>query len=120
MGAGVSVSQLGQLGVVSGTALAVILARRLQEGDLHGHLHRALQYFPVAGVASRILDKYYIAGGKAADQPFKSLPLPGVQFNRDLLELTVAANFVEVFLAKEGHDGVVGVNYLEKIHTPTL
>ena len=28
-----AVSQLGQLGVVSGTLLAVVLARRLQEGD---------------------------------------------------------------------------------------
>jgi len=32
----------------------------------------------------------------------------------------VAANFVEVFLAKEGHEGMVGINYLEKIQTPTL
>src|SRR5208337_4824587 len=44
MGAGVSswrlaqaVSKLGQLGVVSGTALDVILARRLQDGDPGGH-----------------------------------------------------------------------------------
>ena len=42
MGAGVSgwrlaraVSSTGQLGVVSGTALDVLLARRLQEGDAH-------------------------------------------------------------------------------------
>jgi NAD(P)H-dependent flavin oxidoreductase YrpB (nitropropane dioxygenase family) len=27
---------------------------------------------------------------------------------------------VEVFLAKQGHDGLVGVNYLEKIQLPTL
>jgi len=25
-----------------------------------------------------------------------------------------------VFLAKEGHDGLVGINYLEKIQLPTL
>ena len=30
----------------------------------------------------------------------------------------MAANFVEVFLAKEGHDGVVGINYLRKIELP--
>ena len=28
----------------------------------------------------------------------------------DLQELTVVANFCEVYLAKEGHDGVVGIN----------
>ena len=39
---------------------------------------------------------------------------------RELVQLTVAANFVEVYLAKEGHAGVVGINYLEKIQLPTL
>ena len=46
MGAGVSawqlaraVSQTGQLGVVSGTALAAILVRRLQTGDPDGRRH---------------------------------------------------------------------------------
>ena len=38
---------------------------------------------------------------------------------RPWISLTVVANFVEVFLAKEGHDGVVGVNYLEKIQMTT-
>ena len=115
-----AVAQQGQLGVVSGTALAVILARRLQAGDPGGHMRRALARFPVAGVAQRIVDKYFIAGGKPHDQPFKALPMPAVQFNRELLELTVASNFVEVFLAKEGHDGLVGINYLEKIQVATL
>jgi NAD(P)H-dependent flavin oxidoreductase YrpB (nitropropane dioxygenase family) len=35
-------------------------------------------------------------------------------------ELTAVANFVEVFLAKEGHNGLVGINFLEKIQLPTL
>ena len=34
-------------------------------------------------------------------------------------DLIVAANFVEVFLAKEGHSGVVGVNYMEKLQMST-
>ena len=38
----------------------------------------------------------------------------------DLLKLTVAANFCEIFLAKEGHDGVVGLNLLEKVQLPNL
>jgi nitronate monooxygenase len=32
----------------------------------------------------------------------------------------VAANFVEAYLAGEGHEGLVGINYLEKIQPPTL
>jgi len=40
--------------------------------------------------------------------------------NRDLEKLIVAANFVEVFLAKEGHDNPIGINYLYKIQWPFL
>lgn len=43
-----------------------------------------------------------------------------VQPNRMLEDLLVAGNFVEVYLAKEGHRGAVGINYLEKIQLPTL
>ena len=127
MGAGVSnwrlarsVSQLGQLGVVSGTALDVILARRLQQGDPDGDMRRAIARFPISGVAQRVLDHYFIPDGKPAAQPFKPIPLPAQTPGRALVELTVLANFVEVFLAKKGHRGQVGINYLEKIQLPTL
>jgi NAD(P)H-dependent flavin oxidoreductase YrpB (nitropropane dioxygenase family) len=46
--------------------------------------------------------------------------MPTLRPRPALVELTVLANFVEVFLAKEGHDGPVGINYLEKIQLPTL
>ena len=127
MGAGVSdwrlaraVSLAGQLGVVSGTALACILVRRLQIGDPEGQMRHALEHFPLPGVAARILADYYIPGGKAANAPFKLTPLPSLQPGADFLALTVAANFAEVFLAREGHTGLVGINYLEKIQFPTL
>ena len=127
MGVGVSdwrlakaVSQLGQLGVVSGTGLSVLLARRLQQGDLGGHMRRAIAQFPVPGVAQRILDQHFIEGGKPAGQPFAPTPMPNLHLGQALTELTVVANFVEVFLAKEGHGGVVGINYLEKVQVPTL
>jgi nitronate monooxygenase len=127
MGAGVSdwrlaraVSRAGQLGVVSGTALACILARRLQVGDLDGQMRRGLEHFPVPGVAARIVADYYVPGGKPADAPFKLTPLPSLQPSPEFVALTVAANFVEVFLAKDGHDGLVGINFLEKIQFPTL
>ena len=127
MGAGVSgwrlaraVSKTGQLGVVSGTGLDVILTRRLQQGDRGGHVRRALSRFPIAGVAQRILDRYFIAGGKAEGEPFRSKPVPAAKPSRHLTELLVASNFAEVFLAREGHKGPVGINYLEKIQLPTL
>lgn len=127
MGVGVShwplaraVSTQGQLGVVSGTALDLLLARRLQAGDPDGHLRRALAHFPFPEIAGRILATYFVPGGKAADQPFRGVPLGSLHPPRELAELTVAANFVEVFLAKEGHAGVIGINYLHKVQLPTL
>ncbi|GAA2655067.1 nitronate monooxygenase [Paractinoplanes durhamensis] len=113
-----AVSQAGHLGVVSGTALEVVCARRLQQGDLGGDVRRALSRFPVPGVAERILRTYYVAGGKAATAPFRPVLRFSLQPSRALAELTIAANFVEVFLAKEGHDGLIGINYLRKIDLP--
>jgi len=128
MGVGVSdwklanaVSRRGHLGVVSGTGLAVVLARRLQLGDLGGHIRRAMEHFPIAGVAQRVLKEFFIPGnGKAPDKPFRHTRGPELHEARPATDLTVLANFVEVFLAKEGHAGKVGVNYLEKIQIPTL
>jgi nitronate monooxygenase len=127
MGAGVSnwrlahaVSSLGQLGVVSGTALDQILARRLQDGDIGGHMRRAIARFPFPKMAQRILEKYFIDGGKAKDEPYKTLPMFAKENPRDLQELCIVSNFVEVNLAREGHDNPVGMNYLEKIQMPHL
>ncbi len=127
MGAAVSdwrlanaVSRTGQLGVISGTALDAILARRLQLGDPGGHMRRALEAFPIPDVAKRIIDKYFIDGGKDEDTPFITKPMISHKASQLTNELLVAANFVEVFLAKEGHDNPVGVNFLEKIQIPTL
>ncbi len=115
-----AVSQTRQLGVVSGTALAVVLARRLQLGDPDGRLRQALQHFPFPGMAKRVLADHFIPGGKAVNEPFKLTAMPTLNSRPALVELTVVANFVEVFLAKEGHDGIVGINFLEKIQLPTL
>lgn len=115
-----AVALRGQLGVVSGTALAVTLARRLQLGDPDGSLRHALAHFPLAGVAARLLQTYFIPGGKPEPAPFKLTPMPTLAPGALFTELTVAANFAEVFLAKEGHEGLVGLNLLEKIQLPTL
>lgn len=127
MGAGVSwwhlanvVSRLGQLGVVSGTALDLILARRLQDGDPGGHCRRAMEQFPFPEMTRRILEKYFNDGGRKPGQPYKSVPMHALKSPRLAQELCIVSNFVEVFLAKEGHDGPVGINYLEKIQLPHL
>lgn len=114
-----TVSRLGQLGVVSGTALDVVLARHLQLGDLTGDIRRAVAAFPAPDLAGRIMDRYYIEGGKPADRAFVSVPMYSADPKRRSNELAVLGGFVEVFLAKEGHDGLVGINFLEKIQLPT-
>src|SRR5512132_1228657 len=115
MGAAVSnwklaqaVSRLGQLGVVSGTALDTVFTRRLQDGDPGGHMRRAMSAFPIHGVAERALRKFYLPYGRAADQPYRLLPMYRQHVSRERQQLTMLANFVEVFLAKEGHSNPVG------------
>jgi nitronate monooxygenase len=61
------VSKLGQLGVVSGTALDSLFVRRLGDGDPGGHMRRGLDAFPFPEMAQRIWEEYYIPGGKAAN-----------------------------------------------------
>jgi nitronate monooxygenase len=127
MGVGVSswqlakaVAEQGQMGVVSGTALDVVVARRLQQGDPDGHVRRALSEFPLRDMAERVEQTYFVPGGVPAGAPLRQVPMLGLDSPQRRLELVVVANFVEVFLAKEGHDGLVGINYLEKIQLPTL
>ncbi len=115
-----AVSSEGQLGVVSGTALDVVLARRLQRGDEGGHMRRALEAFPVPEVAGRIVDRYFVPDGTPHGVRLGTKPMHKMQQSRHVEELLVASNFVEVFLAKEGHGNPVGINYLEKVQIPTL
>ncbi|MET9610075.1 nitronate monooxygenase [Streptomyces sp. NPDC006512] len=127
MGVGVSgwrlaraVSVTGQLGVVSGTALDVVLARVLQTGDPGGHARRALAAFPLPELARTALDCYFREGGLPDDRtPMRTSPRLRANGGSPAEVLTVLGNFVEVWLAKEGHDGVIGINYLEKIQLAT-
>ncbi|MGO0576948.1 nitronate monooxygenase [Ornithinimicrobium panacihumi] len=116
-----SVSEAGHLGVVSGTAMDAVISRVLQDGDPGGHYRRALAHFPSQAMAERVLDKYFIEGGKAPDTPYKPIPKLTLETARAGQELAVVGNFAEVWLAKEGHGGVVGINCLEKVQmaTPT-
>ncbi len=113
-----AVSTAGELGVVSGTALDVVCARRLQSGDPGGHMRRALAHFPDLAMARRVMKQYYVHGGKAADASFAAVPRFTVTPARALQELTVVGTFCEVWLAKEGHSGAVGINFLRKIELP--
>ncbi|WP_404422553.1 nitronate monooxygenase [Nibricoccus sp. IMCC34717] len=127
MGIGVSswrlanaVARMGELGVVSGTALTTVVTRRLQTGDPEGDIRRALAAFPYPDIAKEVLERYFVEGGIGPKDAFRLAPMPSLTPSATLDRLTVATCFVEVFLAKEGHSGVVGMNLLEKIQTPNL
>ena len=114
-----AVSLTGQLGVVSGTALDTVIARRLQDGDIGGHIRHALEKFPVLAIARRVLRRYFRPTGRAKGQPYKLVPNLSLRPSTAALELSIVANFAEVWLAKESHDGLVGINYLEKVQMAT-
>ena len=127
MGVGVSnwrlaqaVSKLGQLGVVSGTALDSLFARRLADGDLGGHMRRGLDAFPFPDMARRVWQEYFVPGGKPAGASYPCVPMHQKRDPRKLVELCMVSNFVEVFLAREGHKNPVGINFLEKVQMPHL
>lgn len=115
-----AVSRLGQLGVVSGTGIETILARRLQLGDPDGEVRRALAHFPFPAVVERVLADYFVEGGKPEGAPFRLVPKAALKPGPRFVEPVVLGAFAEVFLAKAGHDGFVGINLLEKIQLPTL
>jgi NAD(P)H-dependent flavin oxidoreductase YrpB (nitropropane dioxygenase family) len=127
MGVGVSswmlaqaVSMRGQLGVVSGTALDSLFVRRLQDGDIGGHLRRALEKFPIPEVSAEVLKRYFLPEGRPEGQPYKAVPMYKQVVGRVRHQLTMLANFAEVYLAKEGHDNPVGINLLTKVQMPNL
>ncbi|HLV24948.1 MAG TPA: nitronate monooxygenase [Gemmatimonadales bacterium] len=127
MGTGVSnwtlanaVSRIGQLGVVSGTVLDTILVRRLQDGDVGGHIRRAMEHFPMPEVSETVLRRYFLPDGRPAMQPYKLLPMYKQVVSTARQQITMLANFVEVYLAKEGHCNPVGINLLTKVQMPNL
>jgi nitronate monooxygenase len=115
-----SVALEGQLGVVSGTGISLILISRLAAGDPDGKMREALSQFPFQEHAQKVLDTYYVPGGNPPGVPHRVPPMYTIHPPRELDMLTVIANFVEVFLAKQGHSGVVGINLLEKVQLPNL
>ena len=127
MGIGVSnwrlanaVARCGQLGVVSGTVVDTLLVRRLQDGDVGGHMRRALAALPIPQLGDELLKRYFQPHGRAAGAPYRLLPMYKQSVSAARQRVTVAAAFVETWLAREGHDKPVGMNLLTKVQMPNL
>lgn len=115
-----AVSRCGQLGVVSGTGIDTVVLRRLQDGDPGGHMRRAIERFPLPQIAEEVIQRYYLPEGRAPGTPYKLLPMFKQTISKTRQQIAMLGAFVEVFLAKEGHDGPVGLNLLTKVEMPTL
>ncbi len=131
-------------GTVSGTGLDWVYVRLLQLGDPGGHVRRAFKAFDdtfLTGIGKKILDRYFIKGGKAPASHFKNppqqllramdgsdvIPLPShpeepvpLALDHDTIELLIATGFAEVWLAKEGHTGKLFINFLKKVELPLV
>lgn len=136
MGVGVShpglanaCSREGMLGVVSGIESEVQMIRRLQNGDADGKIREALSKFPDQKFADWIVSSYFVEGGidpkdryahKVFTSPFVDSNKVMTFSNTDLEKMLVASNFVDITLAKEGHDNPVGLNLLYKVKWPLM
>jgi NAD(P)H-dependent flavin oxidoreductase YrpB (nitropropane dioxygenase family) len=96
------------------------MVRRLADGDEGGHVRRAMEAFPFPEVVAQVLERYFKPHGREEGEPYPNLPMFRQTVKKARLQLTVLANFVEVRLAKEGHDGQVGINLLTKVQMPNL
>ncbi len=109
------------LGVVSGIGLAVTMVNRLRRGDLD--TRAALEAFPVLWMAQEIIEEHWLnPDSKLPSKP--EILVTGTEKKKAaLIRMLVVANFVEVWLAKQGHSSPIGINYLEKIqltHLPEI
>lgn len=121
LGAGISgwklvnrVSREGQLGFLANSNDAIV-TRLLQIGDPGGDIRRAAELFPIPQIRDEIVNNYYIPGGKDPLESFKPIPMFRINPSEQAQKLAAFSNFVAVTLAKEGHNGVVGINLLTKM-----
>ena len=89
-------ARAGELGIISGTAMDVVVIRWLNDGDPGNIYRNALAHFPDQGMAKRFIDKYFIPGGKKYDQPYMGLPMWTLEAGQTLREACVIGNFCEV------------------------
>jgi nitronate monooxygenase len=113
-----AVASMGQLGVVSGTAIDNVFVRRLQDHGIDDELQYAFDSFPAQNIVNDIVGKYGPIR-RTGSSPYRGLPALTLESKGRAIDAIVLATFVEVTLAKMGHRGVVGINLLTKVQLPT-
>jgi len=110
-------ARLGQLGTLSGVALDRVVAYELLSGDPTGDIRRALEHFPDQRLVKEVLDAFF---NEHPSKIKRHIPVFTVKPSHLLISLTICANYAVVWLAKEGHDNPVSINYLEKVSMPLM
>ncbi|MDH4159106.1 MAG: nitronate monooxygenase [Actinomycetota bacterium] len=110
-----TVAAAGGLGVISGVAPDLLLARWLQDGDPTGEVRAAMAGYPDQAFVAETLDRYFLDGGRPPGKPYRPNPKLDLNQKSGPVRLTALGAYVQVALAKTGHDGVVGINLLEKV-----
>ncbi len=122
------VAAKGAMGVVSGTVISEVFARRLQDGDMDEPMKQALAEFPDQDLVNKIVDRYYLPGGRMLAQPYKGTPVFGLRSNGLAVELNLLGAYTEVRRAQihaqriTGHEnsrGPIGINLLTKLELST-
>lgn len=113
-----AVSSAGQLGVVSGTAIDNVFIRRLQANGIDAALQAVLDRFPSQRIVDEVVHDFALVR-RGATEPYRTLPMLTHRSQGRSIDVLVLASFVEVALAKMGHDGAVGINLLTKVQIPT-
>lgn len=113
------------LGVVSGVGLPILMPQRLYDRD--PDTIRALNALGALNpeISENILNRFLPKPGQKYKLPQKpEVLITGSQEKQDEYNnRAFAAAFVEVWLAKEGHKGPIGMNLLEKVqlsHLPII
>jgi NAD(P)H-dependent flavin oxidoreductase YrpB (nitropropane dioxygenase family) len=110
-----TVARSGGIGVISGVGPDLLVARMLQDGDPGGHVRRVLAGYPDQDLVDKTMSRFYRDGGREPGVAYRPIPKLDLNQKMDAVRLTALGTFVQVALAKEGHDGVVGMNLLEKV-----
>jgi NAD(P)H-dependent flavin oxidoreductase YrpB (nitropropane dioxygenase family) len=113
------VAELGEVGTISGICLDTVMVRELQLGDPENRIE-ALKQYPDQEIVDEIIDKYYVEGGIDEDVPFALLPIHGCDKPVWMQRVLSAAVFSEVYMAKQGHDGIIAMNLMAKLKRHVL